>query len=131
MKYRLSFADLNLLTHDIIEVIIDDGVVLSLEMMEEYEQFLVEHFKHDFAILVNRVHCYSYSYEVQLSIASIEQVKAIAIVNYSEQSKLSSAQLIKVRSIDNWNLKEFSGVEMGWQQAFNWLQQELVTLKVI
>jgi len=130
MKYRLSFADLNLLSEDIVEVIIDEGVEFSLEMMDEYDQFLVQHFDHDFGVLINRVHQYSYSYEVQLSIASHENLKAIGVVNYSEQSKISTEKIKKLRSNDGWNLQEFSGVEMGWQKAFSWLQQELENIKV-
>ena len=130
MKHRLSFADINLLNDDIVEVIIDAGVEFSLEMMDEYDQFLTKHFDHDFGVLVNRVHNYSYSYEVQLSIASHQNLKAIGVVNYSEQSKKSTEKIKKLRTVDGWNLKEFSGVDMGWQQALSWLQQELADLKV-
>lgn len=130
MKHRLSFAALNFLSEDILEVVIDSGVEFTLEMMAEYDQFLAEHFDHDFGVLVNRVHQYSYSYEVQLSIASHENLKAIGVVNYSQQSKESTDKIKKLRAIDGWNLAEFSGLEMGWKQALTWLQQELENLKV-
>jgi hypothetical protein len=130
MKYRLSFADLNILNEDIIEVVVDAGIEMSLEMMDEYDSFLSNHFDCNFGLLINRVHQYSYSYEVQLSIASHKNLKAIGVVNYSEQSKKSTGKIKKLRAIDGWNLAEFSGLEMGWQKGLAWLQHELKGLKI-
>ena len=125
MKYRLSFADLNLLSEHIVEIVVDAGIDFSLEMMEEYDRFLASHFNDEFGVLVNRVHQYSYSYEVQLSIASDEKLKAIAVVNYSQQSKESTSRIKNLRSIDGWNLAEFSSEDLGWENAFSWLEKEL------
>ena len=125
MTYRLSFANLNLLKGNIVEIIVDAGIDFSLEMMEEYDRFLASHFNDEFAVLVNRVHQYSYSYEVQLSIASDEKLKAIAVVNYSQQSKESTSRIKKLRSIDGWNLAEFSSEDLGWENALSWLEKEL------
>lgn len=38
--------------------------------------------------------------------------------------------LIELRKMDNWNVKLFSGVEMGWQEARSWLEHEMESLKV-
>jgi len=130
MTYRLSFANLNLLKGNIVEIIVDAGIEFSLEMMEEYERFLAYHFNHEFCVLVNRVNEYSYSYEVQLSIASNEKLKAIAVVNYSQQSKESTNKMNKLRSIDGWNLNAFSGEAMGREKALSWLEKESEGIKI-
>ncbi len=130
MKQRLSYADINLLSDNIVEVTIDEGIEITLELMEEYDNFLTSTFKDDFGVLVNKVHKYTYAYEVQLSIASQENLKAIAVVNYHEQGKKMTDEIYKKREIDGWNLESFSGLELGWQSALEWLKNELTVVEV-
>ncbi|GLX77900.1 hypothetical protein tinsulaeT_12400 [Thalassotalea insulae] len=130
MKHRLSFAYFNILSDNIVEVVVDEGIEMSLEMIDECHHFIEDHFKEAFGMLINRVNNYTYSYEAKLSIASYQHLKAIAFVYYSECSKAISENLYQIRSLDQWNYRLFSGLELGWQQAFDWLQQELSTVKV-
>ncbi|MEW6990261.1 hypothetical protein AADZ91_06165 [Colwelliaceae bacterium 6441] len=130
MKHRLSFAYFNLLSDNIVEVVVDEGIEITMEMIEECHAFIHSHFKDDFGMLVNRVNNYTYSFEAKLSIASYEHLKAIAFVCYSNDSKSITEDLYKLRSLDDWNHRVFSGLELGWQQALDWLHQELTALKV-
>lgn len=130
MKHRLSFGYFTLLTDNIVEVVVDEGVEMNLEMIEECHQFIQSHFTDDFGMLVNRVNSYTYSYEAKLSVASYAQMKAIAFVYYSKDAKEISDNLQKMRAIDQWNCQIFSGLELGWQQAYDWLQCELAAMKV-
>lgn len=130
MKHRLSFGYFNILAENILEVIVDDGVELTLEMLEESHQFVDDHFSCEFAMLVNKVNNYSYSYEAQLSLGSYAGLKAIAFVCFSSDDSENIAKLLKMRAIDALNAQLFSGLELGWQQAFSWLQKELTTLAV-
>jgi len=126
MKHRLSFGYFTLLAENIVEVCIDDGVELSLEMVEECDEFFKAHIFGDFGMLINRINNYSYSYEAQLSIGSYQGLKAIAFVYYNDECKALVEELKVVRALDNWNSKLFSGLELGWQQALAWLEQELL-----
>ena len=110
MKHSLSFAEINVLSENISELIIGQGVVITLEMMEEYDDFLASIFKDDFGILVNKVNHYIYTYEVQLILASHPNLKAIAVVNYHEQGKYATQQIKKNRAMDKLNIKSFSGL---------------------
>ena len=130
MKHRLSFGHFNILSENILEVVADEGVEMTLEMIEECHQFVDKHFTDDFGMLVNRVNNYTYSFEAKLSIASYEHLKAIAFVYYSTDSKKVTEGLYQLRTLDEWNFRAFSGLELGWQQAYNWLQQELASAKV-
>ena len=47
-KYQLSFAKINVLTEHIAEVIVGQDVVISLEMSEEYDDFLTNIFSNNF-----------------------------------------------------------------------------------
>ncbi|WP_076419005.1 hypothetical protein [Colwellia sp. UCD-KL20] len=125
MKKVLSFGFINVLSENIAEIIINNNVVITLEMIDEYEKFLTEHFKSDFGLLINRVNHYSYTFEAKLSIGSLEQLKAMAVVYYNDISKKSTNSVLKKREVDNFNLKMFSGLELGWQMGVDWLNKEL------
>ncbi len=130
MKHRLSFAYFNKLAGNILEIVVDDKIEISLEMIEECHQFIADHFPHEFGLLINRVNNYTYSYEAKLSIASHDKLKAMAFVYYSQQGKLLTEKLTEVRANDAWNWRIFSGVELGWQQAYSWLQQEMMPVRI-
>ena len=130
MKHRLSFAYFNMISDQIVEVVVDENVEMTMEMIEECHQFIHAHISEDFGMLINRVNNYTYTYEAKLSIASYENLKAIAFVYYSEDSKEITEHLYNLRSFDEWNYRVFSGLELGWQQAVDWLYQELATVKV-
>ena len=130
MKHRLSFAYFNKLSSNILEVVVDDDIEITLEMVEECHHFVGKHFSHEFGILINRVNNYTYAYEAKLSVASHEKLKAIAFVYYSQEGKKLTEKLTKTRTSDAWNCRIFSGLELGWQQAYQWLQQEMIPVKI-
>lgn len=127
MKYFLSFGCINVLSESIAEVLVDEGTIMTLEMCEEYDDFLLDHFTQPFALLINKIHNYSYTYEAKLHIASLQLLKAMAIVTYNKDGALQTQNLVKHREQDGWNLKEFSGLQMGRQKALVWLEEVLAS----
>ncbi len=125
MKYQLSFATITLLGDSVAEVVVNKNIEISLEMLEEIEVVLVDKFDSAFGLLINKIHCYDFAFEAKLSVGSNANLKAIAVVNYNEESELVTNSIVKLRKIDGWNLKSFSGLNLGWQQAFDWLKKEL------
>ena len=128
MKYELSFCSINMLDENIAEIIVNKSVEISIEMVEEYDEFLSTHFSSDFGLLINKINDYNYSFEAKLSIASNEHLKVMAVVNYSNESEELTQKIKNLRAVDDWNLKNFSGLDLGWQQAYDWLKEELSTL---
>ncbi|TPH17829.1 hypothetical protein [Litorilituus lipolyticus] len=125
MEHRLSFASVKLINPNIAEVIVDAGVIVSMEMVEEYEAFLGQIFQHEFALLVNKINPYDYSFEAKLSIGSHEKLKAIAVVYYNETAEKKASEVANLRQVDGWNVRFYSGLELGWQEGVNWLEEEL------
>ena len=125
MKHKLSFCTINMLGDAVAEVIVNSGLEISLEMVEELETFFTEKYSKPFGVLINKVNHYHYAFEAKLSIGSHEHLKAIAVVNYNENSKKVTDDIASVRKMDGWNLQSFSGLELGWQQAHDWLKKEL------
>ena len=128
MNHNLSFAKINILNENVAEVIVGQNVEISLEMSEEYNDFFAEKFPNDFAILVNKINKYDFSFEAKLSMASHENLKAIAVVAYDKEGKQEVEKLAAMRQIDGWNLKVFDGLNLGWQDGLTWLENELSAL---
>jgi hypothetical protein len=129
MKHRLSYGFYSIFANNIIEVTADEGIEITLEMVEECHQFMNDNVEGNFALLINRINNYTYTYEAKLSIASYEGLKALAFVCYSEESILVTQQLQESHSFDQWAYPVFSGLELGWQQAYQWLESELTAIK--
>ena len=92
-------------------------------MIEECDIFFKAHIFGNFGMLINRINQYTYSYEAQLSIGSYNGLKAIAFVYYSDESKVIIEETNQTRADDNWNSCTFSGLDLEWQQALQWLKQ--------
>ncbi|MBU2870362.1 hypothetical protein [Colwellia sp. E2M01] len=129
-SYRLSFAKVNYLTEQIIEIVIDEGIEITIEMHEEYEVFLAQHMRSNFAVLINRVNSYQYTFEAKLIVASQSTLCALAIVVYNDNDKKLVDELMEMRAIDELNAKVFSGLDLGWQEGFSWLQNEMKTFAI-
>ena len=125
MKHELSFGYIILLSENIAEVVVNQNIVMTIEMVEEYDCFLKCHFNNDFGLLINKINHYTQTFEAQLSIASLSGIKAIAVVTYNQNCKQVTNTLENKRKIDHWNLKQFSGLELGLQSGLSWLEQEL------
>ncbi|MBA6224622.1 hypothetical protein H4J51_16155 [Colwellia sp. MB02u-18] len=126
MKHRLSFGYFTLLTENIVEVIIDEGIELSLEMIEECDVFFKAHIFGNFGMLINRVNEYSYNDETRLCLGFYEGLKAIAFVYYSANSQVIVEEINLLQVYEQWNSCIFSGLDLERQQAFQWLQGELL-----
>ncbi len=129
MEYTLSFAKINILTDNVAEVIVKQGIEISLEMAEEYNNFLTEKFPSSFALLINKVNEYTFAFEAQLTMASHLNLAAIAVITYKDEDKESVIKLADLRSLDGWNLKIFNGLNLGRQAGLDWLQSELQSFK--
>lgn len=125
MKHKLSFATISVLNENIVEIIIDEGVEVSMEMIEECDGFFQQHLTSNFAMLVNKINNYKFSFEAKMSMASQENLSAIAVIVYNNEDKEYVENVMNTRAIDGWNLQIFSGLDLGWQQGLDWLKSEL------
>lgn len=125
MKHFLSFAQINVLNDNIIEVIVNKDVEISIEMVEEYDEFLSHHFNRPIGILINKINPYHYSFEAQFLAGSNENIIAMAAVYYDKSSADEIMKMKSVRSVDQLNVQAFNALEMGWQDAKQWLEHEV------
>ena len=118
--YELPFAKIIILRDDIAEVMINEGVQMDASMVEQYHAFLLSHLQHPFSLLVNKVNAYSYDFDAQAKLATLEEIRAIAVVAYNRVSRIATETLASFPRAVKWNLKIFSNRE----KALNWLEAQ-------
>jgi len=120
-KRALSFATIIPLRNDIAEVIVDEGVELDLDMVREYHRYLLANFNSPFSLLVNKIHAYTYTFEAQLNLATLEEINVMAVVAYNRATKVSTENLANSipRQIE-WNLRIFN----ERSSAVSWLVEQ-------
>tara|TARA_R110002167_G_scaffold159205_1_gene354748 strand:+ start:11709 stop:12116 length:408 start_codon:yes stop_codon:yes gene_type:complete len=128
MKLNTSFGQINFLDANIAEVIINENIEITLEIVDEYDALMAQHFSGSYAVLVNRINSYRFAYEALLCIGSEQNLKALAIINYNKASEQQTRDLKSVRHMDNLNIEEFSGLELGRENAIHWLNEQLTYL---
>ncbi len=119
-SHKLSFAEINILRHDIAEVKIYEGIEMDLLMVEQYHDFLLKHLIAPFALLINKVNSYTYSFPAQVALADLEEINAMAVVTYSNRAEVSTKYLTTIPRQQPWNLTLFSRRD----KALLWLEQE-------
>ena len=125
MTIMTSFGQINLISPNIAEIIINKNIEITLELIDEYDALMAQHFSGNYAALVNRINPYSYSYEALLCVGSAQRLRAAAIISYGVENEQKTSDLTSVRHMDNLNIKEFSGLELGRDSAIAWLNQQL------
>ena len=116
-KLKLSFGEIIILKPNLAEVIIDSDVVIDLEMVDEFHELLLTNLEQPFNLLINKVHQYSYTFEAQHQIGTLEQINLMAVVAYNSVTESSTACLLLIPRAIPWNMQVFKDLK----SALNWL----------
>lgn len=119
--YNLQFATIVPLQDNIAEVIVRRDIELDVAMVETYHEFLRDHFRSPFALLINKKYAYTFSFEAQLKIAEIPEIAAIGIVTYNSLSKEFTQSMIDMPREKTLNAKIFTKRE----EALQWIKLQL------
>ena len=118
--YQFSFGEITIIKKNLAEVIISEGIVMDLDMVEEYHKFLLDNLTAPFSLLVNKKFSYTYTFNAQRAIANLDAIKAMAIVNRVYISVMATEVLININRENNWNIKLFKIRE----KALEWLEKQ-------
>jgi hypothetical protein len=102
----------------IAEIIINDGELICIQKTAFLHEALLNKFKSNFYLLINKKNSYCYTYKAQLNLADIPTIKAIAIVNYSKTSLDSSNYVMNFGKKSMIKHKNFYDKE----SALSWLK---------
>ena len=115
--HELYFAKIIILQNNIAEVMINDGVEMDIDMVNDYHQFLLDHLQAPFSLLINKVNSYTYDFNAQTKLATLKEINAMAVVAYNRITKMTTETLASYPREDKWNLKVFSNRE----EALSWI----------
>ena len=119
--FDLSFGQIIKLQENLVEVIVNTDVELNMNMIAEYHDWLLENLVAPFGILINKKNVYSYTFEAQMNIANLPDIKAMAVVAYSKSTEKLTNVLIDMPRKSKWNIRIFEDHDI----ALNWLQLEM------
>ena len=124
-SYQLPYAKINILSESIAEVIINEHVEMTLDMVNHYHEFLLTHLVSPFSLLINKINSYTYDFEAQLNLATLKEINVMAVVAYSRTTVVSTESLNSSipRTVD-WKLQIYSNRD----EALNWLELEQIKL---
>ena len=105
--HELSFAKIILLEENIAEVIINEGIEIDNKMVTEYHDFLLRHLSAPFYLLINKINSYTYTFDAQIKIASLPQIKAMAVISYNRITEIATRDLASIPRDNEWNIQIF------------------------
>jgi hypothetical protein len=105
--HNLTFAQIIILEPDLAEVIINHGVELNEDMVDEYHDFLRSHLQAPFSLLINKVNEYSYNFAAQKKLAVIPEIHCMAVVAYKQSTERVTSLLSIIPREQEWNIKIF------------------------
>lgn len=106
------------LSDDIAEVIVDDGVVIDMDMVREYHEWIQNNLSDPCMLLINKLNSYTYTFEAQKEIASLEQIQAMAVVVYNRISEVTTRDLASFPREHEWYIQVFD----SRHDALLWLE---------
>lgn len=121
--YKLSFGHIAIIQDNLAEVIVDEDIEFNMDMVAEYHTWLLNHLQSPFAILINKINPYTYTFKAQVNIANLPEIKVMAVVSYSKATEEATNVLIDIPRKSKWNIRIFQEREA----ALNWLQAELAS----
>lgn len=119
--YELSFGTATLLRPDLVEVIVNEGVEMDLDMVDEYHMFVSEFLATPCGILVNKRNKYAYTFEAQMVIGRMEKIRAVAMLVYSDTGRIASEMVMNLPPIPAQNVRIF----FDRNAALKWVEQQL------
>ena len=115
--HKLSFASINLVQDDIVEMVVNAGVEVNVPMTEEFHRFLLSHLSLPFSLLINMQNSYSYSPESLCMMDDIQGVCAVGIVADSPLKMMVAEVIVDFPVERQWNVQIFSVRE----DAIDWV----------
>ncbi len=118
--YLLPFAKITLIREDLAEVVINEGVEINMEMLNQYHHFLLNHLRAPFSLLINKINTYSYTFDAQAKLATLKEINAIGVVAYNRVTLMALDSLASFPREVKWNMKAFT----NYDDALEWVIAE-------
>lgn len=118
-RHKLSFGSVFSHSKDIAEIVINEGIEINEEMVNEIHDHLLNNLTSPFYLLVNKINSYTYDFHAQIKLAYLDEINALAVVSYNQITTDITKMMVKNRKPE-WEFKLFSAREDG----LKWLEQQ-------
>lgn len=115
--YELSFCKIDVLQKDIAEVIVNEGIDIDMEMVDEIHHCFLSIFTHSFSLLINKKNSYSTQLDALIKFGTLKAINKIAIFAPNKMAKLSADFSADIPSSAVLNIQVFTDRD----EALTWL----------
>jgi hypothetical protein len=105
---QTSFAKICVLSDDLAEIIVDSGVDINLEMVDEIHHYLLSIFSHCFSLLINKSNSYSTQLDALIQFGTLDRIDKIAIFSPNKLAKMSAEFSASIPSSTSLNIEVFT-----------------------
>lgn len=119
----LNFAKIIILENDVAEIIVNESIEMNLTHIKNMRDVLKENLSSPIYLIINKINHYSYDFESQVEIGNFIELKATAIICYSETTRQTTQFVSKIKTNKNWNMEIFSNKA----EALNWIKHQKTT----
>ncbi len=120
-EHRLSFCTIFRVEDRIDEIITDADVEITIEQVNELQDYFSKVHDGEYAALVNRKNPYTYTFEAQRALGKHPGLIAIAMVVQTDSAKGTAEYLLKPRS----NMSSIASIFDSRDEALAWLREKL------
>lgn len=125
-ELKLPFGRLKCPADNIIELIIDEGVEINVDMARAIHAAIEQWVDDEPAgFVVHKLHSYSISFEAQQIVGELPGIAVSAVVAYNQFGEMTAQQIITMSEMEESAIAIFPTLE----NAIFWLQKRLSALQ--
>ena len=118
---QLQFGVIKMLNANLVEVFINEGIEVDLQMVQGFEEMLDELLLGHYGLLLNEKHPHTYSKEAEEYFAHMNNLDAMAVVMYTRFTDIASKYLQSFHETSSWKMKVFYNRD----KALGWLEKQM------
>jgi len=115
--HRLSFGKVIIIHSQVAEVIVDEGVDININMVDEIHNYLLSIFAGTFSLLINKSNAYSTQLDALMKFGTLAVIDKIAIFAPNKLAQLSADFSATIPSSATLNIQVF----INREDALLWL----------
>ncbi len=116
----LSFVKISIVQANIAEIMVDEGVDINIEMVDEIHDNFLSTFANSFSLLINKTNSYSTQLDALIKFGTLSTINKIAVYAPNKWAKLSADFAADIPSSAVLNIQVFTNRD----EALSWLQLE-------
>lgn len=124
-ELKLPFGCLRCPADNIVELIIDEGVEINVDMARAFQVAIEQWVDGPTGLVVHKLNSYSVSFDAQQIIGDLPGIAVSAVVAYNRFGEMSAQQIIAMSEMPEGDIAIFPTLE----NAVFWLQKRLSALQ--